>query len=393
MISQHEVLAQAGFKKVLIAEDQAPQRHLLVSFFQQEGYEVISVSNGVDAVAAFAKHHPTLVLMDIIMPEMDGLEATRRIKALPEGQFATIIFLTAREGLAEMRTCIEAGGDDFLTKPINTDLLKIRIFALQRLQELHQQLAVQHRFLVNHLQEEQDNQRLAQKVFQHLLAVQGGALPGVEVVQRAADRFSGDLVLARRLTDGRVRVFLGDFTGHGLAAALGALPAADVFYTLSDQGADLAQLLREMNAKLCAMLPDDRFLAAAMVEISADLTQFTWWNGGLPSLVLKKGCEMRALVSGFLALGIVAERDFYRELHHQPCSQDSALLMMTDGVLEARNQQQVAFATTGFKDFLAGWPYAQGMQVALESTLVEHLGSELALADDLSLVSIRLDAF
>ncbi|MFK7161040.1 SpoIIE family protein phosphatase [Marinospirillum sp. MEB164] len=392
MVYQEGMIDQYGFKKVLIAEDQPPQRHLLASFFQQEGYQVITAHNGVEAVAAFAEHRPSLVLMDIIMPEMDGLEATRRIKALPEGEFATIIFLTVREGLAEMRICIEAGGDDFLTKPINTDLLKIRIFALQRLQELHQQLAVQHRFLVNHLQEEQDNQRLAQKVFQHLLAVQGGELPGVEVVQRAADRFSGDLVLSRRLADGRVRIFLGDFTGHGLAAALGALPAAEVFYTLSDQGVGLVQLLSEMNAKLCALLPDDRFLAAALVEISADLTRFIWWNGGLPSLVLKKGCEMRALVSDFLALGIVAERDFSQELHQQPCSPDCALLMMTDGVLEAHNQQHLAFAATGFKDFLAAWPYTQGMQQALEAALAEHLGSELILEDDLSLVSIRLDA-
>ncbi|WP_416886319.1 PP2C family protein-serine/threonine phosphatase [Marinospirillum sp.] len=392
MVYQEEILAQRGFKKVLIAEDQLPQRHLLASFFQQEGYQVITAHNGVEAVAAFAEHRPSLVLMDIIMPEMDGLEATRRIKALPEGEFATIIFLTVREGLAEMRICIEAGGDDFLTKPINTDLLKIRIFALQRLQELHQQLAVQHRFLVNHLQEEQKNQRLAQKVFEHLLSVQGGDLPGVEIVQRAADRFSGDLVLSRRLADGRVRIFLGDFTGHGLAAALGALPTAEVFYTLSDQGVGLDRLLNEMNAKLCALLPDDRFLAAAVVEISADLTQFTWWNGGLPSLVLKKGREMRALVSDFLALGILSERDFSQELHQQPCSKDAALLMMTDGILEAHNAQQVAFATTGFKDFLAGWPYGEGMQAALESALVEHLGLELVLEDDLSLVSVCLEA-
>lgn len=112
---------------ILIVDDEQDILDLLEYNMEAEGYQVLKARNGIDAVKLARKHRPLIILMDISMPEMDGIETCYQIRQIPELKDAHIIFLTARiEEYVEV-AAFKAGGNDFLTKPIKPRALKARI--------------------------------------------------------------------------------------------------------------------------------------------------------------------------------------------------------------------------------------------------------------------------
>ena len=118
---------------VLIAEDGATDRLLLATIVRKQGHRVITAENGELAVALFAEERPQLVLLDAVMPVMDGFEAARRIKRLAGEALVPIIFLTSLTEDEALVRCLEAGGDDFLAKPYSPAVLAAKIKAMDRL--------------------------------------------------------------------------------------------------------------------------------------------------------------------------------------------------------------------------------------------------------------------
>ena len=102
---------------ILIAEDSAADRMLLSSIVRRQGHEVLTAANGAEAVEAFRQQRPQLVLMDAMMPVMDGFEAAQQIKALAGETLVPIIFLTSLSESEALARCLEAGGDDFWQNP------------------------------------------------------------------------------------------------------------------------------------------------------------------------------------------------------------------------------------------------------------------------------------
>lgn len=113
--------------KILVAEDNAVNARLIVAMLERDGHEVTVVSDGEKAVAISRVEYFDVILMDVNMPEMGGLEATRQIRAgATPMRDVTIIALTAEDDGATQRDCIEAGMNAFLAKPINTtELFKL----------------------------------------------------------------------------------------------------------------------------------------------------------------------------------------------------------------------------------------------------------------------------
>ncbi len=127
--------------RILIVDDTPFNVKLLETKLKQEYYEVFSVSNGVQALEQIPKIHPDIILLDVMMPIMDGMETARRIKADPETTHIPIIMVTSLDGQDDRVRGLEAGADDFLSKPIDEQALLTRIKSLLRLKlmmdELH----------------------------------------------------------------------------------------------------------------------------------------------------------------------------------------------------------------------------------------------------------------
>jgi len=118
--------------KVLVVDDTATNRMILQVFLRKLKLTVITADDGVQGVAAFERESPDLVIMDVMMPVMDGFEATRRIKALAGERWVPVIFLSALDKEENLVAGLDAGGDDYLHKPVNFVILEAKMRSLSR---------------------------------------------------------------------------------------------------------------------------------------------------------------------------------------------------------------------------------------------------------------------
>jgi CheY-like chemotaxis protein len=124
--------AQNGGAMLLIAEDNQDTRAMLCDYLQHMGFRVLPACDGAEAVTAAAEHRPDLALMDIQMPGMDGLEAIERIRGIPPLSNVPIIALTALAMPGDRERCLEAGADEYLSKPVGLKELRRAIEARLR---------------------------------------------------------------------------------------------------------------------------------------------------------------------------------------------------------------------------------------------------------------------
>ncbi len=108
-------------KRVLVVEDDAQNSYLIGFILEKSGYEVTSASDGEQAVAEVEKSVPDLILMDMLLPKMNGYEATRRIKARPESKDVPIVALTAYSMKGDREKILESGCDGYISKPIDPE--------------------------------------------------------------------------------------------------------------------------------------------------------------------------------------------------------------------------------------------------------------------------------
>ena len=118
--------------KILLVDDEPDILEILSYNLSAEGYSISTASNGLEAVKKAKKHQPHLIIMDVMMPEMDGIEACEKIRILPELKDTVITFLTARGEDYSQVAGFEAGADDYITKPIKPKVLVSKIKSLLR---------------------------------------------------------------------------------------------------------------------------------------------------------------------------------------------------------------------------------------------------------------------
>ncbi|ARS49510.1 MULTISPECIES: fused response regulator/phosphatase [Pseudomonadaceae] len=374
---------------ILIVEDNAADRMLLSTIVSRQGHRVLTAGNGLEAVALFEQERPHLVLMDALMPVMDGFEAARRIKQQAGEALVPIIFLTSLTENEALVRCLEAGGDDFLAKPYNRVILEAKIGAMDRLRRLQATVLEQRDLIARHNEHLLREQRVAKAVFDKV--AHSGCLdaPNIRYLQSPYALFNGDLLLAAYTPSGGMHVMLGDFTGHGLPAAIGAMPLAEVFYGMTSKGHALAEILREINAKLKRILPVGVFCCATLLNISSQRGLLEVWNGGLPDgyLLHGDGRPRQALVSRHLPLGILEPAAFSDRCEVYPLAEGDRIFLLSDGVLEACNQQGQLFGEERLLALLDANRQPQALFEEIQRALVEFRGE---VQDDVSMLQVGL---
>jgi len=367
--------------RVLVADDDLTGRLMLRSLLARQGFEVSLAEDGAQAVALFGQGDFDLVFLDLNMPVMDGREACSRIKAQAGEDFVPVIFVTGTSDELELVRCLAAGGDDFIVKPFSPSLLAAKTQAMERIRALQRRVHSLYARV-------QADQVLAERVFSGVVLGNNVQSPALTTSLITAETFGGDLVLAAYRPSGDLHLLLGDFTGHGLAAALGAMPTAEAFRTMTAKGFALPAILAEINRKLRAVLPVGMFLAAHLVSVSRQLESLSIANCGMPAaLLIDAEGRMRRLAAAVPPIG-VGDGALYDEAFVSiALAGGESLVLASDGVYEARSPDGEHFGAE-----------------RLESSLVEDLGSAFACAqkaigrfragepaaDDISLVEIQL---
>lgn len=131
-------MASPGIKKILIVEDEADIANLIQLYIKKEGYHTALAKTGTEALKSVTSERPDIVILDLMLPEMDGLEVCKRIRNNSETAFLPIIMLTAKADESDTIVGLELGADDYVTKPFSPKTLLIRMKALFRRLERQQ---------------------------------------------------------------------------------------------------------------------------------------------------------------------------------------------------------------------------------------------------------------
>ncbi|MBI5793023.1 MAG: fused response regulator/phosphatase [Rhodocyclales bacterium] len=365
--------------KVLVADDQKANRHILEVFLRREGHTVVVANDGAEAVALHRQERPDLVLMDIMMPVMDGLEAARLINAESGEIHTPILFLSMLNDRQTMLDGLELA-DDFIPKPINFGLLRAKLRAFIRQVQIHRTFRVQQRRIELYNEEMRRESEVASFILNRVLAhtepPNGNALQ-YKVVPSAL--FSGDVVFARRTPSGRLHVLLADAVGHGLPAAINILPLFFPFDGMSRKGYPISTVARELNRRIRDLLPIDRFVAATLVSIDAEAGVVEIWNGGNPPALLVRpdGRIAERVDSMQVALGINEDDPALFVTQRLPFSAGQQLILFSDGIWE-----NPAFAgedpATPMEALLAATPAAERMDALVAAAIAAGQGDDLS---------------
>lgn len=123
--------------RLLIVDDQPMNVDILKTRLAVHGYELLTATDGAEALALTSAHHPDLILLDVMMPRIDGIEVCKRLKADPSLPFIPIIMVTARADSKDIVTGLDAGADEYLTKPVDQAALVARVKSMLRIKALH----------------------------------------------------------------------------------------------------------------------------------------------------------------------------------------------------------------------------------------------------------------
>jgi sigma-B regulation protein RsbU (phosphoserine phosphatase) len=399
--------AAQGF--VLVVDDIAANRDVLSRRLERQGYAVATAGNGRQALGRLRADTFDLVLLDIMMPEMDGYEVLQCLKAEEALRHIPVIMISALSELKSVVRCIEMGAEDYLPKPFNPTLLKARIGAClekkrardrethlfaqlqenhQRLQELAAALHARNSEMARWREVQEADLAVARTTQQ---GVVGSALPRldgwrVEAVYTPLIQVGGDVYGWRQL-DHEVWLFwLADASGHGVAAALLTTFVAFLFNHASAASRTVRGILTRVNAEFYSVLRGRSFMTACCAVIEGD-GRLTFAGAGHPRLLIRRrDGVVEALPSRSMIMGIDPAMAI-DEAATTLASGDVALLY-TDGLYSLKSNGGERFSSQTVADIFARINGSADLLPRLIAQLIERSDAR-AFDDDLAAIALR----
>ena len=351
-----------GSSTVLIVDDHQDKRHLLACILQKNNFSVLEAENGSIALSMLEDLQPDVVLLDVLMPELDGFEVCRRMKRHPKIAEIPVLFVTVLDHEQNRVEGLELGGEDFINWPINASELVARINARIRshrpLHELRTVGQEQSRLLEEERQSESAREyelEPARLVQQRFIA---GAFPeerGLKFAScyRPSGQVGGDLFDVVPLNTFEVAILMGDVSGHGVPAALLTSVVKVLFRTGIEQCVRPATLLRWLNRQVRAYLTTGEFLTVFLGVWNLQTRLFSYAGAGHPPALIvspeSDGVERLHVSQG--VVGIMPDQEVPRAtIRLRP---GHRLICYTDGITEAMNGQQELFGEDRLADICA----------------------------------------
>lgn len=372
--------------RILVVDDDTLNRFLLVHMLEQQGYsDCYEAENGFEGLTLAQRIKPDLILLDIVMPVMDGYEVAGKLKNMAGGIYLPIIFISALDDEVSLARCLEVGGDDFVTKPFDKTILAAKIRAHARTRLLSKKAEEQNKQLSFYRNAVEREHKIVEHIFANALAVDPKLREIIDFQLNPASDFNGDMFLTHVSPVGGLYFLIGDFTGHGLASAIGALPVAKAFHTMSSKGLSLMEMSETLNSTLLQLLPDEMFFAAILVEIDSSGKQINVWNGGMPSLLLQntQGEITHQFQSQHMALGILDKNEFECEIERYEAQYGDRLIGFSDGVVELENDNGDMLGEEGVLKCLTEQPNSNVNQFLLQ---LNAFSGSVTRKDDVTIV-------
>lgn len=324
----------ASERPTVLVVDDTPANLSLLSNLLKEHYRVKVANNGHKALELVAAALPDLVLLDIMMPDMDGYEVCRQLKANSRTRDIPVIFITAKTEVEDEMLGLALGAVDYLTKPVVPAIVMARVSTHLALRQLSRELEQKNQILNNEKEQLED-------IVTRMRSSSPFDGRKLRHIQKSLERTCGDIVLSAYRPDGAQHVLVGDFSGHGLPAAFGGPLVSYIFYHLTGAGHDLQYILAELNRTLYRQLPSNLYMAASALELSPQRNQVRIWNYAVPTvLCLNDASGMTRVESGGLPLGLSESTDHFEPHARLNVQSATRIYQYSDGISEAKSPDE-----------------------------------------------------
>ena len=369
---------------ILIVEDNPASLEIMQVRLEASDYRVITATDGEEGLAKAQSSLPDLILLDLMMPKMDGLEVCRRLKNNDRLPFMPIIMVTAKTDTKDVIAGLEAGGDEYLTKPVDHGSLVARVKSMLRIKELHDTVIAQSTQLENQLKTASKIQTL---FWPELPTPEGGIRTWA--VSQPASYVGGDFYDAIILSDKSVLAYVADVSGKGVPAALIMAAVSTKIRAEASLQQNLNLILRAVNGSMYELASTEGYFATVLLlKYWPRMRKIEMIRAGHINPVLVSPTGVRE-ISGLkgVSLGVMEEVDY--ELAELVLEPGESLLLFSDGVTEAENASVEQFGYQRLIDQLStskSFPHGEGL---LES--VRKWRGQAVVNDDLTIFEIGCD--
>ena len=390
-------------QKILVVDDERFNINVLVDLLKPS-YKMMAAKNGQQALkAAHSANPPDLILLDIMMPEMDGYEVCRQLKADKETANIPIIFLSAKTQTEDKIKGLDLGGADYVTKPFDSGEVLARVRAQLKIARLTRELISANAALVEKQEKMDKDLKVAAGIQRSMMPK---SIPDMEALEMAwrfipCDRIGGDMFNVVRLDKDHWGSYMLDVSGHGVPSALVAVSASQMIHAQNDRllkrskkdspHHEIVPPSRVLET-LDQEFPIDRFdkyFTMSYIIIDTGLNRITYSNAAHPPPVLiRKDGGLELLEKGGTIIGMGGLLPF--EEGTMEIQQGDRLFLYTDGTVEYQNGDRELYGEDRF--------YAEISRLK-DRSLKEHIdgiingimdfGDQIPPQDDLTLLGVE----
>lgn len=331
--------------KILILDSSHQRFKVYQRILEEQGFELKFTDQVDEMLELFTSWQPGLVILDLTLCMFEHADLVAKIKRITEkGLFVPVLLASDENENKLLQHALTQKADSFLKIPFSETVLLAKIYSLLRIRELYAELK-ENRDQVEklHLSLQQEHKD-AERIYEKFVRPSSQEINGFKSFISAASIFNGDLLLARVQASGDVVILLGDFTGHGLSAAIGVVPVAEMFNGMMEKARGVAEIIMEINTKLHRILPAHLFFGCAILQVSPSQRKARVYNCGMPDLVMVHPEKTsQCFPSNNLPLGVVESRRLDLKPATIELEGDEVFYMVTDGVIEALNSSGEMF--------------------------------------------------
>ncbi len=378
-------------KKVVLVVDDAPANIRVVNEILHNTYKVRIATNGAKALElAAATPGPDLILLDVVMPGMDGYEVCARLKADPATRDIPVIFLTGQTETTDETRGFEVGAVDYIHKPFSPAVVAARVQTHLALREAREQLARQLMAIRNELE-------TARQIQSSILPREIPTVTNLDMAARyiPMSAVAGDFYDFLVVDEKRIGILVADVSGHGMPAALIASMLKIAFAAQAPHACDPAQVLSGLNQALCGKFRG-HYVTAAYALIDTGKRILSYAGAGHPPLLVRErssGNTRRVLENG-LFLGYFPHAGY--SAIETPFQEGDWVILYTDGITEMKDESEEEFGEQRLRSFMDHHPGRKAVRFV--DGLIDSLSQWSGRApgedpdDDVTLLAVHFQA-
>ncbi|MGH1363413.1 MAG: PP2C family protein-serine/threonine phosphatase [Calditrichia bacterium] len=393
--------------KILIAEDDMVSRKVLQRSLEKWDYDVDAAEDGQEALDLYRSGSYSILITDWMMPRMDGVQLVEKVRAIGSSDYVYIIMLTAKSAKYEFIEAMEAGADDFLSKPLDREELRVRLQAARRVIDLERQLSSQNAELTENNVRMKHDLEAAARIQVSLLPDSPPPLDNFRVDWSfdPCDELAGDIFNVFNLDEDYLGVYLLDVSGHGVSAALLAVTLSRLLSPVIDEASLLKRRLDEkpwyqitqptevanqLNKRFQLNPENSQYFTLIYGLLDKKTGEFRFISAGHPQIIhLSKRFGGRLIEAPGIPIGILEENEFVE--HSIQMEPGDRIYLYSDGIAEAQNIDAEQFGLQRMVETLqekSDSPLTESMEHMLEIT--NKWCGYNSIGDDVSILALEM---